>query len=851
MKPLQKIILVLSLSLLCIGLNAQGVVKGIILESGTDNTYLIGATVVVEGTTTGTVTNIDGAFSLKLPKQKVTLVMSYMGYIEQTFEVDVPAGTEKDLGIIEMKPSTIGLDEVQVSASFVRDRRTPVSISTIDPITIETKLGTQEFPEILKTTPSVYATKSGGGFGDSRIVLRGFNSNNLGILINGIPINDMENGTVYWSNWTSLSDVTMSQQVQRGLGASKLGLSSVGGTINIITRSTDAEQGGNVYAGVGNDGYYKQSFLVSTGLNEKGWAVTFFGSHNKGDGFVKATNYEAWTYFFNISKIINDKHRLVFTGFGSPQWHNQRNNKHLIQEYRNHPDGIRWNSDYGYRNGKIYNTGYSYNFYHKPQFSLSHYWKIGEFSMLSTQAYASMAKGGGRRISGTNSNWLARNYPAGTPTDITKLTPEGYYDYDAVIAANKESIVSTCIISNAVNAHDWYGLLSNLTIERGEMTFTIGYDGRYYRGYHGTKIDDLLGGSYFKDATDKSRNANQMLKNGDFISSHYFSEVLWNGLFGQAEVVNERYSGFLSLAVAQKSYRRTDFFLPDSVNNRANWVSFLPWNIKGGFDYKFNENHHVYVNTGLVYNAPVFTNVFNYSNNANKKAKYEKIYTAEIGYGLSYSQIEVKLDGFFTKWEDRAFSKDFGNNVIGNITGVNALHKGIELESTYKPNNKLEIKGMLSVGDYRWINNVHFDAYDQNNEYQGSANLYIKNLHVANGAQLTVSLSCDYEVLPKLKVGAVLVYYGKNYSDYDVLTRTDSTTEVTVWQMPNVAIVDMNLNYRFKIGKLNATFYTNVTNLFNTEYITDATDGANHDQYTSFVWYGFGRTWSSGLRVKF
>ena len=37
-------------------------------------------------------------------------------------------------------------------------------------------------------------------------------------MINGVPVNDMENGRVYWSNWAGLSDVTSSMQVQRGLG---------------------------------------------------------------------------------------------------------------------------------------------------------------------------------------------------------------------------------------------------------------------------------------------------------------------------------------------------------------------------------------------------------------------------------------------------------------------------------------------------------------------------------------------------------------------------------------------------------------------------------------------------------
>jgi outer membrane cobalamin receptor len=164
-------------------------------------------------------------------------------------QIPVELKTEEvDLGKIKLNANLVNIDEVLVTASFVRDRITPVAVSTVDPKFIVEKLGNKEFPEILKITPSVYATRTGGGFGDSRIYLRGFDSNNIGVLINGIPVNDMENGKVYWSNWAGLPDVTVNQQVQRGLGASKLALSSVGGTINIITKSTESQKGGSYYS---------------------------------------------------------------------------------------------------------------------------------------------------------------------------------------------------------------------------------------------------------------------------------------------------------------------------------------------------------------------------------------------------------------------------------------------------------------------------------------------------------------------------------------------------------------------------------------------------------------------------
>jgi len=117
------------------------------------------------------------------------------------------------------------LQEVTVSSGVIdvaKDRKTPIALSKISAADVQLKVGNLEFPEIMNTTPGVYATKQGGGYGDSRITLRGFDQSNTSFLINGQPVNDMENGWVYWSNWQGLTDVASGIQIQRGLGASRL-----------------------------------------------------------------------------------------------------------------------------------------------------------------------------------------------------------------------------------------------------------------------------------------------------------------------------------------------------------------------------------------------------------------------------------------------------------------------------------------------------------------------------------------------------------------------------------------------------------------------------------------------------
>jgi outer membrane cobalamin receptor len=249
------------------------------------------------------------------------------------------------------------LNEIVVTSGVVdiaKDRKTPVAVSTIKASEIQQKLGTQEFPEILANTPSVYVTKQGGGFGDARINIRGFDQRNVAVMINGVPVNDMENGAVYWSNWAGLSDVATTVQVQRGLGSSKLAISSVGGTINVVTRTSEMKEGGSVSTGFGNADYLKTQASYSTGLMKNGFSASVLLSSTTGDGYVDGTKFEGKNYFIALGYKPNDKNDIQFTFTGAPQWHNQRSFANPISEYlkygKNGEPNIKYNSDWGYKN---------------------------------------------------------------------------------------------------------------------------------------------------------------------------------------------------------------------------------------------------------------------------------------------------------------------------------------------------------------------------------------------------------------------------------------------------------------------------------------------------------------------
>ena len=126
-----------------------------------------------------------------------------------------------------MVSSAVSLGGIEVLAERAEERRTPVAFTDVSKAQIQTQLGSRDLPLVLSITPSVYSTAQGGGAGDARINVRGFSQRNTAVMINGVPVNDMENGWVYWSNWDGLGDAATSIQLQRGLSAVNLATPSI------------------------------------------------------------------------------------------------------------------------------------------------------------------------------------------------------------------------------------------------------------------------------------------------------------------------------------------------------------------------------------------------------------------------------------------------------------------------------------------------------------------------------------------------------------------------------------------------------------------------------------------------
>ena len=578
---------------------SQNSISGKVLDKNSGET-LIGANVILEGVN-GTTANFDGEFQFNnIQSGEYIITTSYAGYETEKTPIRIK-NTDIDI-TINLKSTT--LDIIEIVGDVAEFRKTPVSLSTVKIDKIQNELAGQEMPTLLNSTPGVYTTQQGGGDGDVRINIRGFSQRNVAVMIDGIPMNDMENGWVYWSNWFGLDAITASMQVQRGLGASKLALPSVGGTINIITKGVGSEEGGKIKQEMGSGGYLRTSFGYTT-RDFKIGKFNIAGSFKRSNGIIDETFSEGFFYYLKWQKQINN-HLFSLTAFGAPQEHGQRkyqtgasvydknfatelgidtaglegnyglnynpnwgdyNNYQVIFDGNNNPTDTIW--------GQNLTVNQHVNYYHKPNFSFQHLWEISKKTTVTNILYYSQGNGGGTSLSpslnpanytenhqidfqeiyNTNAgnNWNTFINPGGPAIDLA------YSEYE------KKSVQ---ILASAINNHSWAGLLSTFNHKLTEkIDLATGLDMRTYRGEHYREVYDLLGGDYYAGSLGTgSKNSigenseDLMLREGDKMYYHNDGLVRWIGGFGQVEYNHGNLSAFLNLTGSNSAYKRIDYF---------------------------------------------------------------------------------------------------------------------------------------------------------------------------------------------------------------------------------------------------------------------------------------------------
>lgn len=838
-------------------IHAQVMLNGIVLESES-NKPIAGAQVIITGSNNGTMTLSDGSFSLRILQLPAEIDVRFLGYERNKRVITVPP--TETLTII-LKPVSLELSEINVQYDIARERHSPVSFTKFSQSLIESELGDRPLPEIMQSTPGLYAARDGGGSGDATVSIRGFQQENIAVLLNGVPINGAENGLVYWNNWIGLTDATSSVQVQRGIGASRVALNSVGGTINIITRNHSPEKAFSFSHRVTSYGNRKTIFGYQSGLMENGWSVQLMGSRTTGDGYVDATYVDAWAYFVNIEKRINPHQTIQLIALGGPERHGQRNLKlswHEIDRF-----GYTFNKDWGAYNGKINNA--SENFYHKPHIALNHYWQINKSSMLSTSAYYTPGYGGGK--------WQD-SFQYG-PGLFDFRNPSGQIDWNSIYAYNntnsdefqlangeKVSGYSKLVQTHFLASHVWTGLMSTYEKELAQGTRLIaGVHYRYFRSVLQQKVTDLLGGDFYIDDYAWSlagiAGRDQIKMPGDIIRINNGGILHNSSLFVQVEKNIGRLSAFAGGTLTDARYRRYDpYNYP--VEPYSEWVTKFGADVKAGINFNLDEHSNFYGNAGYFSKTPYYKYVFgNFNNVPVRDQQNEQVFTTELGYGFRSSRIDVLINGYYTLWKDVSFLSNeyvqLENNTQSRamVSGLDALHKGFEAEATLRITPNFYFGALISAGNWKWRNDVHARLLNDLDVVVDTINVYTKGLRVGGHPQLQAGLSAGMKLLENIDLSAEWHYFDRHYASFDPIRRQDENNRRQSYRLPSAQHLNLHFQLTTELLNTNTRFFVSCFNLLDQHYILKGEDGNGHDRETFRGFWSFGRTFSAGMKVTF
>ena len=793
----------------------------------------------------------------------------------------------------QMADTTIyELSELEVVASRYDDKA-PFTVSNIEKKQITNTLASRDLPEVLNTAPSVYSTNQGGGAGDARINVRGFNQRNVAIMINGVPVNDMENGWVYWSNWDGLGDAASNIQIQRGLSGVNLAVPSIGGTINIISDPAQLNRSGSVRQEVGSWGFLKTTVGYNSGSIMDGKAAVSAKLVRKtGDGFYKGTWTDAYAYYVGASYQLSDYDKLEFYAVGAPQRHGHNLYRQNIGRYSHDfaqsldsydpaalndylekgrdfnqtvndvdpsYDGQQYYSMYGAVTGPRYNENIineRENFFHKPQVNLNWYHTINDQMTWSNIFYWSGGQGGG---TGTYGSVKASYGPEGA----------GLRQWDTEIAENSDNIDSaysansnrsTGILRNSVNQQNTYGLISKLYHEVNEnLKLTYGIDARTATVGHWREVRDLLGGDYFVyTGNDFDTDAASQMKGlGDKVAYYNTNTISWMGGYLQGEYSTEKLRANFMTGYTMASYTYVDHFraAADGEGTTEDGEFYaenknLPGlQFKGGMSYELTDDVRAFVNGGYVKATPTFDKAINDGSGkvyAQSLAENETFQSIEAGanYSSPNGLFALSANYYHTLWLNRTNSffvtHQDGSEDAVYMTGMNARHSGVEFEGSIKPFDGLRIDLGASFGDWIMLNNVEgtYTDYSSGAAVVTDVNYFVGGLYVGDAPQNQVMAGLRYTGIKGMSIGLNYRHYSKFYANWNVFDREDEELDadgnnVQSWQLPAFSIMDLNFNYTlpFDMNGVTVDVFAHVLNLTDALYIQDASDNSRYNAF--------------------
>ena len=792
------------------GFAQQTTVQGVVKDSQTLEP-MSEVMVEIEGSILSTMTNQQGEFSFSadVPDGNQTLILTKTNYLNLYYPIVITSGELVNIG------------ELFLELDNENDELFTITLSD-DELNDDTS-GADNISGLLSASQDIFQRAAAFEFSPSFFRLRGLNTDNGTVLMNGIEMNKIFDGRPQWSNWGGMNDVLRSQELSNGLAPSPYNFGGLLGSTNINLRASNYRSGGRITYSSSNRSYTNRLMATyASGMLDGGWAYAFTLGRRWGDeGFQDGTFYDANSFFVSVEKKLNDKHSLNLVGFYTP---NRRGKSSPNTQEVFDLKGITYNEYWGWHDGEKRNS--RIRRIAEPVIMLNHYWDISDKTSVNTNVAYQFGELGNSRLDYAGGANPSPAYYQGLPSyfladddgpDFSgayiaqqSFQNGGQVDWDRIYDSNLTNNINGDYAAYVLyeDRSDDKQFTANTILESSlndNLTLNAAINYKRLKSRNFAEIIDMLGsntGYLNVDSFDQVQfdlqNPDLVVGEGDNFRYNYNIEANVLSGFAQAQFKYNKVDFFLAGSYTATEYQREGLYQTETYANnsfgKGRKLSFGGIGAKGGFTYKFSGKHIFNINAGYITKAPSIRNT--YTNSRENHAivgditgidiTEEKITSFDINYIFRSSSVKARLTGYYTKMQDaNEISFYFADGISGVdqgtafvqeiLQGIDKSHMGIEFGMEAQVTPTIKLTGVASIGQFTYDNNPNLvltssDFVEGLNF--GESNL--KDYRIAAGPQQAASIGFEYRDPNYWWFGTTANFFSNTYIDVSPLTRTQN-----------------------------------------------------------------------------
>ncbi len=692
-------------------------------------------------------------------------------------------------------------------------------------------------PGQLQASKDTFLKAASYDFSASFFRLRGVNSENNKVLINGIEMNQFQSGRAQWNHWGGLNDALRNQQFTLGFKTNVYTFGDVGGNTHISIRASQFRKGGQTSLALGNRSYsHRLMGSYFSGKTLGGWAYAILASRREAkEGYMEGTNYSAQSFFIAVEKELNSAHSINLTAFYTP---NVSGRSAALSNEVISLKGTRYNPNWGYQEGQLRNS--KLRSIKAPLLMISHFWSLNNNTSFTSNVCYQLVNSGDTRLDYAGVRSPLKNYYQRLPSYFLRSTTPLDYDYQLAYLAEKEFVKDGQLDWNSlyeINTASGSGysryilqedhtddsilnlnsLFETAISSNFSLNMSISY--RKLKSNNNAIVNDLLGGRGWLDVDsfyngqeenyDQSdvNKPNHIVKEGDIYKYHY--QLLASTYTGyiQGEWKSRHLDLYVGGMLSLTKYQRTGIFQNgyfqegDRSLGESEPLTFTTYGFKGGAIYRITGRQLIELNAGVLTKPPALRNTFanvRQNNDLVDGLTFERIKNADVGYEYRSPLVMSRLTAYYVEFADQTnINYFFTQNAIGLeensafvqeiVQGIGKRNIGIEWGCETQLLPSLKLKASVAWGQHRYSKNPSLylsgDDYDYNisdgfvegNDLldRGKRTVYLNNYHTSGGPERAYQLGLEYRDPDYWWVGISSNYFSNTYINISFLRRSE------------------------------------------------------------------------------